>query len=229
MLSPFTVHKAKHLGARAVERVGVDIDVVDVLGEGVEAKAPGQPIRKIVAAELQAKSRGDEVEMEAGVTDSRDAVAKFVERGCLWTTGHGYFQAFAEIETVEGFLAAELGERGDEIAEHAAEIIAECGDGCVIANIEGRELFGEGVATGFGEGPLREVVGETFGEEVMGAESLESVVEDRGITALLEAGEEFLEISGGLISDACEIGDGEKFEWSFGDDHGNSSWNLFSA
>jgi hypothetical protein len=223
MLSPFTVHKAKHLGARTVERVGVDIYVVDVLGEGVEPEAGGQPIRKIVGAELQAKAGGDEVEVEAGVTDGRNAVAKFVERGYLWTTGHGYLQTFAEIKTVEGFLPAEFGKRIDEIAKNAAEIGAECGDGGVIANIERSELFGEGVTISLGEGPLREVVGETLGEKMVGTEGLESVVEDRSVTALLEAGEEFFEISGGLIPDACEIGDGEKFEWGFGDNHCNSS------
>ena len=63
----------------------------------------------------------------------------------------------------------------------------------------------------------------------MGAEGLERVVEDRGVTALLEAKEEFFEISGGLIADAREIGDGEKFEWCFGDGHGNSSWNRIGA
>jgi hypothetical protein len=229
ILSPFTVHKAKHLGACAVERVGVDINVIDILGERVEAEAANQPIRKIVGAELQAKPGGDEVEVETGVADGRDAVAKFVEVGGGERERHGYLQAFAKIKTVEGFLAAELGESGDEIAEDAAKIGAESGDGGVVANVERRKLFGEGVAIGFGEGPLGEVIGETFGKEMMGAESLEGVVEDRGVTALLETGEKFLKISGGLIANAGEIGDGEKFEWCFSDVHGNSSWNRLGA
>jgi hypothetical protein len=62
---------------------------------------------------------------------------------------------------------------------------------------------------------------------MVGAESLEGVVEDRGVAALLEAGEEFFEISGGLIADAGEIRDGEEFELGFGGVHGNSSWNRF--
>src|SRR6202035_1962232 len=215
MLSPFTVHKAKHLGARGVERVGVDVDAIDGLGKRGEPKAAGQPVREIIGAELQAKARGDEVEMETGVADGGDAVAKFVEGGCVQGKGHGFFNAFAKIEAVEGFLAAELGKRGDKIAEHAAEIGAQRGDGGVIANIEGGELFGEGVAIGLGERPLGEVVGETFGEKVMRAEGLEGVMEDRGITALLEAREEFFQIPGRLIADAGEISNGEKLKGSF--------------
>jgi len=229
MLSPFTVHEAKHFGARAVERVGVDIDVVDGFGEGVEPQAASQPMREIVGAELQAKSRSDEVKMEAGVADGGDAVAKFVEIGCGEGKRHGYFQAFAKIEAIEGFLAAELGKRSDEIAQDAAEVRSESGDGSVIANVEGGELLGEGVAIGFREGPLGEVVGETFCKEVVGAESLIGVVENRSVAAMLESCKEFLEISGGLIADAGEIRDGEKFERSFSDIHGKFSWNRLGA
>jgi hypothetical protein len=229
MLSPFTVHQAKHFGARAVEGIGVDIDVIDGIGEGVEPQAASEPIRKIVGAELQAKARGNKVEMEAGVADGGDAVTKFLEIRCGKRKGHGYIQAFAKVEAVEGFLTAELGEGVDEIAQDAAEICAESGDGSVIADVEGGELLGEGVAIGFGEGPLGEVVRETFGEEVVGAEGLIGMVEDRGVAALLEAGKEFLEISGGLIANAGEIRDGKKFEGSFSEVHSNSSWNRMGA
>src|SRR6202795_2163073 len=229
MLSPFTVHKAKHLGARGVERVGVDIDAVDGLGKGSEPEAAGQPVREIVGAELQAKTRGYEVKMETGVADGRDAIAEFFERGGVQRERHRYFQAVTEIEPVERFLTAELGKSGDKIAEYAAEIGPEGGDGGVVADIEGGELFGERVAIGFGEDPLCEVVGETFGEEVVGAEGLEGVVENRGVTALLEAREEFFQISGRLIADAGEISNGKKLEGSFGDVQDNSSCSRFKA
>jgi len=223
MFSPFTVDQAEHLGARTVERVGVDIYVVDVFGESIEAEAGGQPVGKIVGPELQAKAGSDEMKMEAGMADGGDAVAEIVKVCGGQGKWHGDFQTLAKIKTVEGFLAAELGEGGDEIAEDTAEIGTQGGDGGVVANIEGGELFGQGVAVGFCEGPLGEVVGEPLGKEVMGAESLVHVVEDRGVAALLKARKEFLEISSGLIADAGEIGDGEKFERSFGDVHGNSS------
>jgi hypothetical protein len=57
----------------------------------------------------------------------------------------------------------------------------------------------------------------------VGAEGLERVVEDGGVAALLEAGEQFFEIAGRLIADAGEIGDGKEFERSFSGIHGNSS------
>src|SRR5690242_17258561 len=101
MLSPLTVHQAKHFGARAVERVGIDIDVIDVFGEGVESQASGQPIRKIVGAELQAKAGGDEVEMEAGVADGGDTVTKFVEISGCERKRHGDFEAFAKVKAVQ--------------------------------------------------------------------------------------------------------------------------------
>jgi hypothetical protein len=229
IFSPFTIHKAKHLGARAVERVGVDIDAIDGLGEGVETEARGQPAGEIVGAELQAKARGDEVKMETGVADGGYAVTEFVKVGGGQGERHGFLDAFAKIETVEGFLVAELGKGSDEIAEDAAEISAEGGDGGVVADIEGGELFGKGVAIGFGEGPLGEIVGEAFGEEMMGTEGLEGVVENRGITALLKAGEEFLQISGRLIADAGEISNGEKLKGSFRDVHDNFSCSRFMA
>jgi hypothetical protein len=225
MLSPFTVHQAKHFGARAVERVGVDIDVIDGFGEGVESQAAGQPMREIVGAELQAKAGGNEVEMETGMADGGDAVTKFIEIRSGKGERHGDFKAFAKVEAVERFLTAELGEGSDEIAEDAAEVRAESGDGSVVADVEGGELLGEGVAIGFGESPLGEVVGETLREEVVGAEGLIGVVENRSVAALLESGEEFFEISGRLIADAGEIRDSEKFERGRSDIHSNSSWN----
>ena len=163
------------------------------------------------------------------MADGGDAVAKFVEIRCGEGKWHGDFEAIAEIEAVEGFLAAELRESGDEIAEDAAKIRTEGGDGSVIADVEGGELFGEGVAVGLGEGPLGEVVGETFGEEVVRAKGLVGVMENRGIATLLEPGQEFLEIPGGLIADASEIRDGEEFEGSFGDVHGSFSRNRVGA
>src|SRR5690349_8903488 len=117
MLSPLTVHQAKHLGARAVERVGIDIDVIDVFGEGVESQAAGQPIRKIIRAKLQAKAGGDKVKMEAGVADGGDTVAKFVKVGGGERKRHGDFEAFAKVKAVQGFLPAKLGKGNDEIAK----------------------------------------------------------------------------------------------------------------
>ena len=70
-----------------------------------------------------------------------------------------------------------------------------------------------------------EVVGETLGEEVVGAESLIRVMENRCVAAMLESCKKFLEISGGLIANAGEVGNGEKLEGSFGDVHGSFSWN----
>ena len=73
IFSPFTIHKAKHLGARTVKRVGVDIDAIDVLGEGVEPEAAGQPVGEIVGAELRVR---EVTKWKAGVADGVDAAAK---------------------------------------------------------------------------------------------------------------------------------------------------------
>src|SRR6516225_7124917 len=167
MLSPFAVHQANDLGTRAVKRIGVDINVVDGIGEGGEAEAVGKPVRKVVGAELQAQARAYEMKVEAGVANRGDTFAKLVESPRPQRKGGGHFQAFAKKETVQGLLAAESGKRGDELPQHAAEIIAQSRDGGVIANVQGRELLGKRVAVGFREGPLREVVGKTLGKEMV--------------------------------------------------------------
>src|SRR5437899_10709448 len=100
MLSPFTVDQAEHLGARTVERVGVDIDVGDVFGESIEAEAGGQPVGKIVGQELQVKAGSDEMKMEAGMADGGDAVAEIVKVSGDQGKGHGDFKTLEKIDAV---------------------------------------------------------------------------------------------------------------------------------
>jgi hypothetical protein len=229
MLFPFAIDQAEHLGASGVESVGVDIDAIDGVGKRGKPETSCEPLRKIVGAKVEAQAGSDEMKVEAGVADGGDTIAKIVEGARFQGKRDGDFQAFAEIEAVEGFLASELGELGDEVAENPAEVGAQGRDGGVVADVQGGELFGKGVATGLGESPLREVIREAFGEEVVRAESLKGVVEDRGVTATLETGEEFLKISGGLVADAGEVRDGEKFEGSFGGVHERVSGSRFGA
>ena len=77
--------------------------------------------------------------------------------------------------------------RGAIIGDQPAQIAAQLRQGNVVANIERSQLFGKFRAIGAGQDPLREIVRESFGKEVMAAERLEGVVEDGRVAALIEA------------------------------------------
>src|SRR5260370_30442686 len=82
MLSPLTVHQAKQLFAGAVERIGVDVDAIDVFGQGHEAETIREPVGEIVGEELKPQARGNEVEIETGMADQGNDFAKFVKMPC---------------------------------------------------------------------------------------------------------------------------------------------------
>ena len=100
-------------------------------------------------------------------------------------------------------------------AHDAAEVFAKRRNRGVIANVEGGELLGEGIAIGVGKNPLRKIVGKTLGKKVVATEGLKSVMEDGSVAALFEPGEEFRESASGEIPDAREMGDGEEFKAEF--------------
>src|SRR5437879_215564 len=127
-----------------------------------------------------------------------DAVAKFVERYSGTAEGHRDFDAFAEEKRLKGGLIYEFRVLVAIVTDDPAQVGAQRGDGDVVANVQGGELFGEGIAIGVGKGPLSEVVGEAFGQEVMAAERLIGVMKEGGIAALLEPGKQ-LRQSGGRL------------------------------
>jgi hypothetical protein len=223
MLSPFAFDQTKQLGARAVEGIGIDIDAIDAIGKGFKPEGIRQPVREIVGAQMKAETRGNEVEVKGGVAELGDGPMKFLEVGGRQTEGKGDFNAFAEVEALKGLLLAKFGLLLDEFADHAAQVGAESGDGSVIADVESGELFGEGIAIGVCENPLREVVRETFGEVMVTAESLKGVMEDGGVGAVFEAVEELGKGTGGVIADARQNSDGEELEGGFSGTQGSTS------
>jgi hypothetical protein len=70
MFSPLAIQKTKQFGARAIERIGVNVDAIDVVGQGHQTETVGEPVGKIVGAQVEAQTRGDEVKEEAGVTEA---------------------------------------------------------------------------------------------------------------------------------------------------------------
>src|SRR5215831_12896689 len=99
------------------------------------------------------------MEMKAGMTDGPHTITKLIEIGCRKGERSGDFHAFAEIKTVERFLLRKGGIFCDEVAEDAAKILAQGGNGGIVANIESRELLGKGIAIGVDQSPLCKVVG----------------------------------------------------------------------
>src|SRR5208283_440638 len=202
MLLPLTIQKPQQLGARAVECIGVNVDAIDVLREGHQTEPIGEPVGKIVSAQLQAQAGGDEMKEKTGVAEAHNAFAKFIEVGSGETEGDGYLHALAEVEAFQGCLPGMFRMLFTEGAHDAAKVFAKCRDRGVIANVEGGKLLGEGIAIGVGKNPLGEIVGESLGKEMVAAEGLKRVVEDGSITALFESGEKFGEGTGREIPDA---------------------------
>jgi hypothetical protein len=227
MLPPLTIQKAQQFGARAIECVGVNVDAVDVLCEGHQTETIGEPVGKIVGAQVEAQAGGDEVKEKTGVAETHNAFTKFVEGGRGESEGDSYLHAFAEIEAFQGRLASMLRMLSTEGAHDAAEVIAKRRNRGVIADVEGGELLGKGIAIGVGKNPLGEIVGKTLSKKVVAAEGLKGVVEDGCVAALFESGKEFGEGTSREIPDAREIGGGEKLEASFDRDHRRISWKSF--
>src|SRR5260221_4245833 len=158
-----------------------------------------------------------------------DAVAKFVERYSGTAEGHGDFDAFAKGKRLKGGRICEFRVLVAIVTDDAAQVGAQRGDGDVVANVQGGELFGEGIAIGVGKGPLGKIVGEAFGQEVMAAERLIGVMKDGSVAALLEPGKQFRQSGCRLIADARQMRHGKKLKWHGCGVHSRASLILFSA
>src|ERR1700730_7873635 len=164
------------------------------------------------------------MKVEAGMAEVRDAIAKLVQRASAAAQGRGYFDAFAKIETLQRGLARKMGKRRAKLADKAAEIAAQGGDGNVVANVERGELLREIVAGGVREDPLREIVVKALGEEVVAPEGLKGVMEDGRVAALLEPRQQLGECAGRLVADSREIGNGDEVERGFNCVHTRASF-----
>src|SRR6267143_2476394 len=78
--SPFAVDEPKQLGARAVQRVGVDVNAIDAVCQSSKSQAIRKPVREIVRPQLEPQPRGDEVKVKARVAEVRNAAPELVER-----------------------------------------------------------------------------------------------------------------------------------------------------
>src|SRR5271165_1961084 len=158
MFSPLAVYQAKQLCARAIERVGVDIDPVDVFCQSHQAEAIREPVRKIVGTELQPQAGRNEVEIETGVAEMCNALAKFIQSPRRAAQRKKNFDRFAEIKGLQRRLHGEFRMELAEIADQLTQIGAQGGQRGIVADVESGELFGESVAISIGENPLREIV-----------------------------------------------------------------------
>ena len=157
------------------------------------------------------------MKVETGVAEVLDAFAKLFEVAGAAAKRHGDFHAFAKIETLEAGLRSELWLRYAEIADHTGKIAPQRGNGSVIANVEGREQFGQVIPVRGGERPLRKIVRKAFREKVVGSQGLKGVMEDGSVAAMFEAVQQFRQGSRRLVSDSGQVRSGYEVEGCFGD------------
>src|SRR6267154_249079 len=155
------------------------------------------------------------MEVETSVAQMCDSVAKLVQRSRAAPQGSSDLHALAEVETFQRRLAGKMGKRLAKVTHHAAEIAAKRGDGDVVANVQRRQLFRQVVPVGVREHPLREVVGKSLGEKVMAAKCLIGVMKDGSVAAILESLQQIRESARRLVTDSCEIRNGNELERSF--------------
>jgi hypothetical protein len=210
MFSPLTVHQAKQFVAGAIKGVGVDINAINVFGESYEAEAVREPVRKIVGTEVKPQPGRNEMEIETGVAEVSNPDTKLIETPRRQAQRKSDFDGFAEIEGLKSGLIGKFRMEFAEIADKLAQVGTQGGKRGIIADIESGELFGESVAIGIGENPLREIVGEAFGKEMVAAEGLKGVMKDGCVAALFESGEKLGQCHRGNVADASEIAHGEK-------------------
>src|SRR5580692_6358599 len=102
--SPLAVDQPKYLGAGAVERVRINVDVIDAVCQRSQAESIRQPVRKIVRLQLQAQPRREEVEIKRGVAQMHDAVAKFFQRPRCEPERQRDLHAFAKVKALQSRL-----------------------------------------------------------------------------------------------------------------------------
>src|SRR5690349_11784191 len=100
-------------------------------------------MRKIVRPELEPQSGGVKVKVETGVTQVPQALAELLKGMRAPSQGHGDFDAFAEVESLEGGLSRKLRLGRAKILNHAAKIAAQRRNRHVITDVQRRELLGE--------------------------------------------------------------------------------------
>src|SRR5713226_657827 len=119
------------------------------------------------------------MKIEARMAEVRDSETKFIQRPGAPAQGSVDFHAFAKIEPLQRGLARKVRIGRAIIGNNAAQIATQRGDRNVVADIEHGKLFGEVVPVGIRKHPLREIVRETFRQEVMAAQRLKRVMKNR--------------------------------------------------
>jgi len=107
-----------------------------------------------------------------------EAIAEFIKSACLAAKGNRYFQALAKIEPFEGGLRRKLRLLRAELLELAAKIAAKCGNGHIVANIEGRKLLCKIIPVCGGEHPFCKIIRKALSKEVVSPESLKGMVKN---------------------------------------------------
>jgi hypothetical protein len=100
---------------------------------------------------------------------------------------HGDFDHAAEVKRFERGLFHLLQVLAAVFGNNLPEIGAQFGDGDIVANIDAGQPFGEHGLIEGRQRPLGKIVRKAFSEEVVPAQALEGMVENRGVAACSRA------------------------------------------
>ena len=106
-----------------------------------------------------------------------------------------------------------LGVRLAELGDDAPQVGAQFGDRNIVANIDAGQSFRQRGLIQRSQGPLREIVRKTLGQEMVLAERLKGVIENGGVARLIEARHQFSNGHGLLVFDADQIRGGDELKW----------------
>src|SRR5271157_3299919 len=148
--------------------------------------------------------------VEGRVAQLFQARSKFLQSVRFHTPRNRHFDGRTKIKGFESLLMSKLRVAGAIFRHDAKKVAAKFGKGKIVADVEPRQVFRQLRPVARGQDPLGKVVGEAFSEEMMTAQGLKGMVEDRCIAAKLQAFRQFRESDGLMVANSRQVRRGDK-------------------
>src|SRR5436309_10808845 len=157
--------------------------------------------------------------VKRGVAQFAERVVEFPERADLEPERYGNLDGLAEVEGFEGVQFRLFGMGQAKVLDDAQQVGAQTGERNVVPNVQRGHFLGQPRTVARRKDPLREVVREALRQEMVPAQALVGVVEDRGVARTFQVPAKLGEIRSLLVSDTRQVGGGVKLEGVLGGVH----------